>query len=76
MDESISVTSSIVGIVAAAGKIVQLLRQIGQTIDIAQPAASALISEVHNSTLSLTALQIIFDGSRSYTLSPARPHPS
>jgi hypothetical protein len=59
--DGISVTSSIVGIIAAASKVVQLLRQIGQAIDIAQPAASALISEVHSSTLVLKALQIIFE---------------
>jgi hypothetical protein len=59
--ESISITSSIIGIVAAAAKVVQLLRQIGQAVEFAQPAARALISEVHNSTLVLTALQIIFE---------------
>ncbi|KAF2180666.1 hypothetical protein K469DRAFT_458159, partial [Zopfia rhizophila CBS 207.26] len=59
--EPLSVTASIVGILAAAAKVVEILGPAISRLKEAQPSAKAICSEINNSITILSALQKLFD---------------
>ena len=59
--DPLSVTASIVGILAAAGKVVEILGPVISILKEAQPSTRAICSEINNSIIILSALQKLFD---------------
>jgi hypothetical protein len=59
--DPLSVAASIVGILAAAGKVVEILGPVISILKEAQPSTRAICSEINNSIIILSALQKLFD---------------